>query len=382
MTIAFAGQCCDAETYLRIGKACATTAASCWTPLRPIGAALYFSVPYRLGLPPETLVVMNLLLVAASIVGCWRAFSVLCAKATVVGRLVPAGIAVLAHLFFMAVPAWNSLSDVPAAALALLGIWLLILGGARRRVWYHATAGSALGAAVLVRASYLYPAFLAAAVCLAASVVLKRQRRSALALFLALGVSVGVQFYATHGRTGEWSFLDRTTTGRWERRHFGSTMYGRDTLLPGSAAEYTAPECFRTARDPFDAVRAHDWAAIACLWTRRQEFYFGSYVSAGRVYLSSRSKRHFSEGFLFLNGAALLLGAFFAFSAHRRKSTSVPLVLVATIWAQATAIVPESRFLMVPHVVLWVLALSAISELASQHNPWREDRPISSSDAT
>src|SRR5262249_42369096 len=62
MPIDLGQQCCDANDYLTIGRVCALRFEGCWDPLRPIGAGLYFSLPFRLGMAPRGVILFNVLM--------------------------------------------------------------------------------------------------------------------------------------------------------------------------------------------------------------------------------------------------------------------------------------------------------------------------------
>jgi len=61
MPLEFAPQCCDAPNYVALGEACAKQLTACWHGLRPTGALIYFSLPFRIGLPGESIIVLNAL---------------------------------------------------------------------------------------------------------------------------------------------------------------------------------------------------------------------------------------------------------------------------------------------------------------------------------
>ena len=65
--LGFAPQCCDAFDYLTLGEQYATHEVGIWNNARPIGAQVYFSIPFRLGVPPELIVAQNLALMALSV---------------------------------------------------------------------------------------------------------------------------------------------------------------------------------------------------------------------------------------------------------------------------------------------------------------------------
>ena len=375
MSLGFSPQCCDAEHYLEIGKTCATALADCWEPLRPIGAALYFSLPHRLGLPPEALIALNLLLVGASVALGWLALAALWPRSdrpTAVYRILALA---LVHAWFLWAGSWNALTDVPAAVLALLAIWLFILGVVQEGLGYPIGAGVALGLATITRAFYLYPALLAAGGWLLVAVV-RRQRRLAALLFLlgAMAPAVG-QVALTHSRVGVWSFIDPGKTEWAKRLHFKSRFSGYDTVLlpaPPHPVRQDAGSCFSRSSDVLDAIEKRDLTAVACVMLRRQYFHFGSYSRWGAIYLTSATERQFSLLYFFLNLLlAVLAAAAFAVSG-RPRAMLVPGLLMAGILFQSSILTPEARFLMVIQVGLWSVALGALPTLAEvARRRWR-----------
>lgn len=374
MPLELGPQCCDANSYLNIGYTCAAHVELCWSPLRPIGTGLFFSLPFRLGLPVESLVVINTLLAALSV---WAGFT---ATTAVLPRGAPLARALLfasyvgIHGAFFGGLLRNSVSDVPAAVLAMSSIWMLILGGAKARTWYYGAGGAALGLAAIVRSFYLYPAFIAL-FGLAGFALVGRVGRARAALFIGTCLlPIAVQYGITHSRTGTWTFIDPGRTALAEKEHFDNNLYGYDTVItqPGWHVEYAAPECFSGADVMSDALRKGDARAIGCLWARRQWFYLGSFVPGGRAYLSSAGERRFSLTFLALNTLVLVCGAAWALRrAGRAVLFAVPLTLLAATWGEASFILPEARFLIVFHVVLWMLCAAGAYEFAHSRMPAR-----------
>jgi hypothetical protein len=148
MMLGFAPQCCDAFDYLTIGEQYATSKIGSWNSARPIGAQVYFSVPFRLGVPPELIVAQNLVLMALSVT---LVFLVLRrGMGSPAGRIpvAPCWLASgLAHVLFMLAPARNALTDVPAASLALSGLSLAMLGVSAGRPWLVVLAAPFLSGA-------------------------------------------------------------------------------------------------------------------------------------------------------------------------------------------------------------------------------------------
>lgn len=189
-------QCCDAGLYLALGRACAENLKDCWHELRPTGAVFYFSLPFRFGVLPEWIIVLNAILVILSMGFGFRAMTAV-SRTTRVSRLALALALPLVHGFFMGGTIRNSLSDGPSACAAMLSMWTLVLAMKRKKRWLYAVAGGALGLAVIVRAFYLYPALIAAACVVLLAFVGKHSRLSAAAYCLALAAPILLQFSAT-----------------------------------------------------------------------------------------------------------------------------------------------------------------------------------------
>src|SRR5882672_4023421 len=183
MPLEFAPQCCDAPNYVALGEACAKQLTACWHGLRPTGALIYFSLPFRIGLPGESIIVLNALFTLLSAIAGAIALADLSTRKTRASRILLAVGAVVAHACFMAGTIRNSLSDVPAAAVAMLSLWLLILAGSRQRLWLYAAAGAALGIATVLRAFFLYPALLSAG-CATLLMHFRKEPRVRIASFL------------------------------------------------------------------------------------------------------------------------------------------------------------------------------------------------------
>lgn len=359
-------QCCDASNYLALGCACALHAPGCWSPLRPIGATWYFSLPHRLGLGPGSLIFFNALCLAASAACATAGLAALRPDSTRLSRRVLAFVCLAIPALLVGKSITNSLSDIPAAALAMISMWLSTLGSATRRSWYYAASGLALGLAAITRAFYLYPA-IAGLVAVAALAAFGRIRRSAAGLAAGMFLlPVALQYGMTHAHTGRWGFIDPAQEAAAEQEHFGNALYGYDTVLTVDSfhEDYEARECFSGKDVMSDAIRKRDVSALACLWAHRQWFYLGSYVPDGRTYLTDAGERRFSRAYLGLNVIALLGGlAWVLTRARRAMLLASPLAVLAAIWGEASFILPETRFMLVFLVVSWTLAAAALSDL-------------------
>jgi hypothetical protein len=173
-----------------------------------------------------------------------------------------------------------------------------------------------------------------------------------------LAAPIALQFGVTHSRTGSWAFIDPHWTKWAEQLHFETTWYGYDTVLPASGRPYDAVACFET-RGFADAMRKREWGELFCILSRRQWFYFGSFLWGGKVYLSHADERHFSSAFLVVNAFALLGAVAWMLRLSKRIPLMLPpLVLLGAIWAEGSLIIPESRFVMALNVALWMFAVA------------------------
>jgi hypothetical protein len=373
----FAPECCDADAYVELGRLCAEHLKACWHPLRPIGAVYYFSLPFRLGLPAAWIIVLNAMLLLTTATIGLRAMTALLPRMTRLSRAALGLAWPLVHLFFMGGTIRNSLSDGPSAAVAMISMWALLLAARRKSLWLSAAAGGALGLSVLIRAFYLYPALLTAGCVVVLTFFDKKARPSTASFCAALAAPILLQLCATHANTGAWSFIDPASVAAGEKLHFETDAYGYDTLLPLRGYYYSAPECFRHSSTMGDAIRKHEWGDAACLVGRREWFYFGSYVSGGKTYLTRAQDRHFSAPFLLANCLALGVALFWAFSrAARARLLLAPLTFFGASLVEASLIIPEARFMMAVHVALWVFALMGAHDLTLRFRRHPESEPV------
>jgi hypothetical protein len=339
-----------------------------------VGAILFYSLPYRLGLPPESIIVVNWLLLLGSVALMYRTTQRLEDGPSWLRW--PRLAAMLAgHLLFLWSPSWNSLSDLPAAVFALAGMQCILLAHRLDRWWCHLATGLFLGASVSLRAFYLYPAVLTVGVFLLSSVRSPRQllRRCA-ALVIVLPITF--QFGETYRRVNLVGFLYPPVEALGRRIHFQSTLAGYDTSLTG-VVRHDAQECFRHSRNFQDAVEKRDVPALACVLARRYAFYFGTYTAGGAVYLVSPTERHESAFLLVLN-SVVLVGALVRLGLRRRRPESlVAGVFVLMVLAESLIIVPEARFLYAVFVWMWcdvpdaIGAAAASGGLARHWRDWR-----------
>lgn len=390
----FSPQCCDALGYLDLGQRCFAE-GRCWHGLRPLGMALYASLPYRLGLPQEALIYFNVALVLVSVMLAAR-FMRAVWPATGAGRgFMRYSIALAPHVAFLGAVCFNSLSDAPAAALALSGLWLTCITVVERRGVIAAGAcGLLLGLSAFVRLSYVYPILLFGAAYVAMAVYRRRVPPvNAIVLLVALVTPLSVQVGRTFTHTGAWSYSDPSVNVYVVSLHPQSTLYGYDTIVPpwqgpdpasrslnrdlvalyqGHAAGYDARSCFTEGKTGLvPALRHGDVTGALCLLLKRQFFYFGSYARLGLVYLPSPDTRIWSSWLFVINIVPLALTLYWLlFSADRVVGVLV-LVLLASVWLVATVPPPEQRFFATVHITIWVVGLATVwSRLAqrlSQH---------------
>ncbi len=266
-------QCCDANEYLQLGRLCAD--GQCLDALRPLGSAAWFSLPFRLGIAPEWLVALHVLLLAISTLLGARAMASLAGEARS-PRTTPTLLlfSALVHGIWFWPILRVTLSDLPASALALCGCWLLLLAPDQRRVGWQALAGAlCLGAACLVRTFFLYPLYGALLAWLLAALVAGRWRAVLPALLLALLPPL-LQYGSTWRHSGDWSFLHPRWSQNWSHRHLSDAATGYDTV---SATPYRWYEAPCATRDWLASLHERDVGGAACLALGRLQFYLGSY---------------------------------------------------------------------------------------------------------
>lgn len=406
---AFLPQCCDADGYVGIGYQCSIVAAKCFHwPLRPVGAPLWFSLPFRLGVPLAAFVVAHLVLLAVSIAlsatwltrwpsrpgrgrlrttGWWA----LCAVASSA-----------IHYFWFRPVLFHTLSDAPAGLLALIALWLCLLARpeARPIPGGMLVAGVLLGLAAWLRAFYLYPVLVSLVVFVAVWWSTRaRSSRAALSILVAL-VPIAAQYVVIYETTGHVGYLGQAQTSAWSTTHLASSALGYDTVIPGapgalgmSLESYLVqvrhlPAHFATAGAPtvsytgtgkywpsgcrngglLPALRALDPGQAACITLGRLWFYLGSYAST--TYLRDPGVRSFSVVFFLVNSLALVAAVYAATASIREgryPGQAAALAFVAVCVVQSLAIIPEQRFFVVGHAAMWLLAAAAVLHRVRLH---------------
>jgi len=276
----FVPQCCDASIYLKMGKQCAEQGI-CYNDLRPMGAVYWFSLPYRLGLPPASLIIAHYVLLAISVILSVIAGKDTCKKKSGVETsfLVLALFAIFSlaiHIVFLFPVLRTSLSDAPAALLALIGTWLLLLSpeNSKTRTLAFGIGGLALGLAAWLRAFYLYPILLGIGLWLLFAPWKQKNTMAHLAILCAI-IPILFQYLSTFNVHKKISYLGPETSSNWSMAHLDSTITGYDTILPFDYHTWYAP-CDEYA-SIHEAIKTADIRSIACLLAGRMHFYLGSY---------------------------------------------------------------------------------------------------------
>lgn len=371
MGLEFMAQCCDADYYLALGRQCAQ-AGDCYDTLRPLGAALWFSLPYRLGWPPATLVGLHALLGLMSVLGAMFAL-----RARVSPRL-PWGagqwaLALLAsaslHGLVFAPVFFHALADTPAGLLALVACWLCLA----HRGWpAWLAAGTCLGLATWLRLYYLWPLVGVWGILLAGGLYQRDHRPAVLAFVAASALPVLAQYGATLAQTGEWSFVGRARTEALSGFHTAMPVAGYDTRLSGQPVYWVA-DC--GSREP-RAFIERPWREQCCLLGSRLQFYFGSYSPV--TYLpeplpGARDARWWSP-VLLLGHAwwwAVALAALWEKRQRPGLGGLAVLLFAGLCLAEGLLVIPEQRFVVVPVVVMVWLGIAATWQWLSATAPAR-----------
>jgi len=239
----FLPQCCDANTYLRLGQACAET-GQCYDEQRPMGAVYWFSLPFRFGYPASIwLISAHLLLAAISIVlsvNALRKFFQLHRTEfhkQILSCLLILIISLVSHAVFLYPTIQVSLSDAPASLLALIAIWLLLINTTdnssthtARRLLTYTFAALCLGLAVWIRLLYLYPTLFVLFVWFCIWLRNKKRDRIEIVLLIAL-LPISAQVFATWYRSGSISYLDPQMTEKLLVEHRDNKSIGYDMVL-------------------------------------------------------------------------------------------------------------------------------------------------------
>lgn len=390
-------QCCDGETYLRLGEACATT-GECYDTQRPMGAVYWFSLPYRLGLDGHALVFGHLLLLAISIL-----LSTLATGRGLINHhmqpkryLLWAGLAIssaLIHLVFLYPLLRVSLSDMPAGLLTLIGICILLLADQdEKHRWIKlAVAGLCLGLAVWIRAFYLYP--LLVSISFWAIVNWKRSsfKKNDCWLLLAL-LPITIQYGATYNHAASFSFIPPDRIDEGVNLHMNDPAIGYDMIIRPREYWRWQSDCGEI-QGLAESIKSLNMKSLLCLSKGRFNFYFGSYsaityhnyhnfesywgdnplpnpqpVFELRVLESSIENtasdriRNWSPTYLAFNMLALCLAITFMVMYWKSINNTYCLVAlyVFLITAESLLIIPEQRFIIVPMIIIWLCCVSTL----------------------
>jgi hypothetical protein len=311
-----AHQCCDADAYLGLGYRCAQT-NSCYDELRPIGDALWFSLPYRLGAGEVVLVYLQAFM--ATVIACTLGLLVYRKTSAPAKGLALAATWILALVFLL----WqirptffNSLADTPASLFLIEGILLALLATPGRHPLLFFLAGLFLGGSALLRAAYFNPVcaagvlFVFSWICQA--IFKSKQRCLGSLLILSFSIPMSWQIYTTWKNMHQWSFLSADQTRTQLADHLQSAVVGYDTLLIESSY-YWAPPC-KPSKGIWNGVREGRMGDVYCLLSQRIFFYLGSY--APHTFYGNENKNLLSNGF------AEDIGNLSAWSLHNLQSSA------------------------------------------------------------
>jgi hypothetical protein len=352
---------------------------------------LYASLPYRLGLPEESLIYFNLGLVLISVILAARFISTVWPTTGTVLSFMRYPIALIPHIAFLWAACFNSLSDAPAAALALNGLWLTCLTIVECRGPVVASAsGLLLGLSAFMRLQYLYPVLMFGALYGAIALYRKVPAANAMALLAALLTPLSLQVAGTVAHTGNWSYLDSRANQWYMGPPFvNSALYGYDTIVPpwrgpdptrppshpdlgtlydGWAAGYDGGSCFKDSHTGLlPALRHGDLHGALCLLVKRQSFYFGSYARLGLVYLPSPDTRIWSRSLWVLNIVSLAVTFYWLLTSADRIVGCLVLVSLSSIWLVASYSPPEQRFFATFHITMWLVASATVWSRLARH---------------
>ena len=287
----FFPQCCDAALYLLQGLQCATD-NSCYDQLRPMGAQLWFSLPYRVGLPADILILVHWLLFATSVL------LARCALISVLRRWQPGLVlsrttrvlllvlSAIIHGWFFWPVMQVALADAPAGLFILIACWLLLLD---TRSWHIAVAGLLLGCAAWLRFAYLYPLLGMLAGVMMWWCFDRNRDRKQVWLLLAL-LPVLIQYAATYQHFGIVQYLGPKAYDDLESEHGLSVAAGQETILPQQ--QYLWPTTCRRQIGMDQALHDRDIGTLTCLLMSRFYFSFGSYAPQTYVFGATNLLTH------------------------------------------------------------------------------------------
>jgi hypothetical protein len=281
--VQFWPQCSDALDYLDKGKQCAKDGV-CFDTLRPMISNLWFSIPSRMGLPEEILLLMHAMLFLVSVLLASRVLLVLANKInvpTLLHKMLIMFACALVHAFFLTPIIFYALTDAPAGLLVLIAIECIVLMDLqtcqfKRSVYL--VSGMLLGAAVGLRVFYLYPVLITVVVYLFVSLLTNRsnsKRYKKLYLCIAF-VPVLMQMHATYLYSSDIAYLPQDGTQYWRNAHQRSPYIGYDTLMPEEPYAWHGNK--EICAGVWTAVEQRNWRGLQCTLTGRLYFLLGSYA--------------------------------------------------------------------------------------------------------
>ena len=283
--LTFWPQSSDALDYLDIGKQCAESGV-CFDNLRTVVTCYWFSMPYRLGLTPDSfflLVHAFVLLVSVALAS--RLIVALVPTRSRYERTSVAGVVMLTalvHGVFLLPTFFHALTDTPAALMLLIAMELLLLVHIKPMRYPNrviAVVGLLLGVVVALRVFYLYPLLIAVSIYQIVSWRVKDRgsvnefkKRYLWVMLLPILFQIG----ATYQHTKEVSYLPTEGTRFWRNIHQYSPYIGYDTLLPEESYPWFGDK--ETCMGLRPALERQNWGGLLCTLGGRIRFLLGSYA--------------------------------------------------------------------------------------------------------
>lgn len=275
----FDAQCCDAHLYINLARAC--LAGECYDPVRPAGVQYWFSLPLRVGLPLEYVMVANWVLLFISVT--LAVFAVRAVLRKINGAVGLGATAIIlfvataSHIFFFWPFMHVFLADAPAGLMATIGIFSYLLGSNSQRwpaaAWW-VLAGIGLGMSVWIRSFYLYPVVILLGIHTLFWLLNGRRRAVDILVLVAL-IPILIQFNMTWQRHHQWSFIEPVASKTWKSIHLSDSGIGYDTLLPFSAYRIF-PKCEFIPGGVKAAWDNKSFKTLWCYTSRRIAYYWGS----------------------------------------------------------------------------------------------------------
>lgn len=277
--IDLANQCCDADEYLDMGYLCAK-AGYCYNPLRPIGAALWFSMPYAFNTSENIFFYIHVILLALIGISVFYLLK----------KILPTCIFLLASLFLTWPTFFHTLTDTPATLFFIEGVVLALLGMNRNSAIIFFLAGISLGLSALLRAAYFYP-LVVASILFFIYWLWQKNRQWPAVLVISLFIPLLLQFFSVWKYTGHWRFLSEGNGRSMMSLHLNSAAPGYDTYLPQTSA-YWSLNCTAQA-GLLPSLKSADIPSSICILKSRLSFYLGSYAPS--TYLGNKARNFFDN---------------------------------------------------------------------------------------